>query len=243
MTDKLPLMRLFLIFLLLLPHLCFPQSQIGEVHALIEAKQFHQAEVMARSQLRLSPDNPALIEYLGDIAAHQKKWETAADWYGKLRDQTPESAQSHYKYGGALSMLATQSKWQALKNVGAIKAAFETCLEIQPHHINAHWAMIEYHLQVPAVLGGSRNKARGFALGLQRISPVDGTLARARMATFDKKFALAEQLYLAAIRDFGSPSAKQKLLELYRHTKQTHKASALASLYLKTKSPTCEPTL
>lgn len=216
--------------------LCYSQNTADEADVLIASGQYEKARTVLSSGLKTTPAHPELLEGMGDVSARQNQWETASEWYLKLRQLRPEYANAHYKYGIALSMRASDSKWFAIKNVGEIRKAFETCLALNPKHIDGHWAMIEYYLRVPDFLGGSTKKAKDYIARLSKISAVDGLLARARLASFQQNDALAETLYLKAVRDYSSPSARQKLIELYTRTKQTQKARALGRSELTNKS-------
>lgn len=207
--------------------LCYSQNTAGEARALVASGQYGKARALLAQELKTAPDDPALLEAMGDVLAREKQWESASAWYAKLAQIRPEYADAHYKYGIILSMRASESKWFAIRNAAEIKKAFETCLALNPKHIGGHWAMIEYYLRVPDFLGGSTKKAKDYAERLSEISGINGLLARARLALFEQNDVLAETLYLTALRDYNSPSAREKLIELYTRTKQMQKARAL----------------
>lgn len=176
-----------------------------------------------------SVGNPTRSEQLGDKAAIEKKWEQARDYYSDALEKDAENATLHYKYGGCLAMIATSDKVKGLFYLSEMKSEFEKAIALDPMHIDARWALVEYYLQVPAIFGGSEKKASEYAGQLSKLSEVDGLLAKARIEAYFHRYDTSEKLYLLALEKFRSESAKKKLAELYRKTKQYQKAEKLTA--------------
>lgn len=79
-----------------------------------------------------------------------------------------------------------------------IEASFQKAVTLDPTYVAAHWALIEYYLQVPSIIGGGSDRAMQQADALFKVSPVDGWMARARLAQEDEDFERAEQYYIKA---------------------------------------------
>ncbi len=45
------------------------------------------------------------------------------------------------------------SKLRALTYIGDIRAHFEKAATLDPHHIEVRWALVEYYIQLPGILG------------------------------------------------------------------------------------------
>ena len=104
----------------------------------------------------------------------------------------------------------------AIRLIGDIRGSFEKALSLNPNHIGARWALIEYYLQLPAFVGGSERKAQRYANELFKISPVDGYLSKAHIDEYFKRYKSAEKNYIKAIEIGGSKNSYQRLAALYR---------------------------
>lgn len=210
-------MKKLLFIVLLLPTLLFSQTNYEKAEKLFAQEKYTLAKPIFETALKEFPNNIKTIEYLGDIAGHTKDWDKAIFYYQKLKTLKPNEANYYYKYGGALGMKAqTGGKWVAIRLVGDIRESFEKALQLNPNHIEARWALIEYYLQLPAFVGGSERKAQRYSNELFKISPVDGYLSKAHIDEYFKRYKNAEKNYIKAIEVGDSKVAYDKLAELYR---------------------------
>ena len=213
------------IYLLIIPALSFGQTSLDEVDSLFKEKQYSKAEGVISNYLNESPNDLKAIELLGDACGYQKKWDEAITTYKKLVDTSPNSANYQYKYGGVLGMKALAvSKIQALGMIGDIKQAFTKAAELDPKHINTRWALVEFYMQLPGFLGGSKSKSLQYANELQNLSKVDGYLAKGYIYEYDNEPELAEKYYKMAITHGGSLFSYDKLTTFYEKQKQPEKA-------------------
>jgi len=201
---------------------------LSEVNILINQKKFGKAEAELQLYLKKDSANKLAREYLGDVYGHQKKWDEAIEAYKFLRDEEPNNANYHYKYGGSLGMkVLTINKLRAVGYIGDIRREFEKAAELDPKHIDTRWALVEFNISVPAILGGTEKKALKYAKQLESISKVDGYLAQGYVAEYHDRPEDAERLYLKAISIGGSVTCYQKLTDFYEKTaKQPEKAIA-----------------
>ena len=194
-----------------------------------EAGQYEKSEPLFEAYLGSNPGDARTREYLGDIASYNKDWDAALQYYKSLVEEKPKSANYHFKYGGALGMKALSiSRIRALTYIDDIKKHFNTAATLDPKHIETRWALIELYIQLPGILGGSYSKAERYAMELQKISPVDGYLARGYIAEQQDALRDAEKLYLKAIEVGGSPTTYQKLIDLYEKENEPEKALTAA---------------
>ncbi len=186
-----------------------------------------QATVALKAILQKDPNHLETLELLGDVASANAKWTEALSYYQKLRSLKPSVANYHYKTGGALGMIAkTSSKFKAITLINDIRGSFEKAIEIDPKHIDAHHALVEYYLQLPIIAGGSEAKAKQYATKLGTISTIDAHLANGHIAEYYKKYAVAEKYYKSAIVVGKSKTAYQKLADLYKKMNMPQKAAA-----------------
>ena len=211
-------MKKFLTFLLLFPLLIWSQSDYGKAEKLFEAGKYDQARPIFESFLKENPSHLKTLEYLGDIAGHQKSWDKAIVYYRKLKQLKPSEANYYYKYGGVLGMKAKESnKFAALGMIGEVKASFEKAIELNPKHIEARWALVMIYIQLPGIVGGSETKAIKYSNELLKLSPVDGYLSRGQIEEHFKRYAAAEQQYKKAIAAGSTKTGGQMLDNLYKN--------------------------
>jgi tetratricopeptide (TPR) repeat protein len=210
-------MKKIVYLLILLPMLMLSQTNFDKAEKLFFQEKYTIAKPVFESFLKENPNNLKAIEYLGDVAIHLKDFDGAITYYDKLKKLKPTEADYYYKYGGALGLKAKDGgKWVAIRLIGDMKASFEKAIALNPNHIEARWAMIEYYLQVPGLFGGSEKKAQRYANELMRLSPVDGYLSKGHIDEYFERYKSAEKNYMKAIEIGGSKTTYDRLVALYR---------------------------
>jgi len=212
-------------WIVLISSICFSQTSIEKAEVFIAKKQFKSAQSEMLTFIKTNPEDNQAIELLGDAYGHDKKWDDAIEQYKILTEQQPNSANYQYKYGGALGMKALSiSKLKALGIIGDVKSAFLKAAELDPNHIDARWALVELYISLPGIIGGSTSKALKFAEELERLSKVDGCLAKGYVYEYDNEPELAEKYYRLAIKVGGSVTCYEKLTKFYEEQNQPEKA-------------------
>ena len=217
-------MKRFFYIILFVCSFSVAQTSYQEAQSLFVDNQFEEAELLFISHLESNPNDLQTIEYLGDIAGHQKNWDKAIGYYKQLVEAKPNTANYHYKYGGVLGMKALQNKFKALGLIGDIKASFTKATELDPQHIDARWALVEFYMQLPGVFGGSMKKSLNYADELESLSKVDGYLAKGYIYEYDNEPELAEKFYKMALNVGGSMTCFSKLSNFYETHNQPDKA-------------------
>lgn len=222
-------MNKFLV-LLLLPMTLLSQSTFEVAEQYFQVEEYDKAEPLFLAYLMKYPEHQKSMEYLGDIAGYDKEWDKAIAYYEALVKRDDDNANYHFKYGGALGMKALDiSRIRALSYVGDIKKHFEKAAKLDVKHIEVRWALVEYYIQLPGIIGGSEKKAIKYANELGKISPVDGFLANGYIAEYSDRPKDAENFYKKAIAVGGSPHTYEKLSNLYESNEQPREAIEIAS--------------
>ena len=223
----------YLVFLILfLPSLSRSQTDFETAEKWYKVGNYNLAKPVFEKIARENPKHYKSIEYLGDIAGFSYDWNLAMSYFKTLKTAKPNDADVHFKYGVAISMIAKGNKFKAISLVGDIKTSFEKAIFINPKHVDSHWALIEYYLQVPAILGGSQQKATYYANQLASISNVDGYLSKGRIAEHYKRYHAAEKYYRKAIDAGHSKTTYQRLADLYKNKMNSpEKARAVLEEY------------
>lgn len=194
------------------------QSNFSKAEKLFKEGKHEQAQPIFESFLKENPSDLKTIEYLGDIAGHNKSWDKAIGYYRKLKQLKPTEANYYYKYGGVLGMKAKESnKFKALGMIGEVKESFEKTIELNPKHIEARWALVTIYIQLPAIVGGSESKAIKYSNELLKLSAVDGYLSRGQIEEHYKRYTAAEFQYKKAIAAGSTKVGGQMLDNLYKN--------------------------
>jgi len=89
-------------------------------------------------------DNLKAVEYLGDIASFEKKWDEAIEYYQKLVENQPNSSAYNFKLGGAMGLKAIEtSKFRAALMLGDIKLYLNKAAELDENHAEVRPALDE----------------------------------------------------------------------------------------------------
>ncbi len=205
-----------LFFLLLLPFWLLGQSISTETEQLFKEKKYSQAEEHLTTHIESNPDDIAVKELLADAYAYQEKWDEAIKLYKNLTRQDPANADYWYKYGGAMGLKALSvNKISAFFMIDDIKEALLKSASLDSRHIEVRWALVEFYIQLPGLIGGSRKKALYYADELEAISKVDGYLAKGYIYEYDDDPEQAETYYKKAVVVGGSVTCFSKLASFY----------------------------
>lgn len=212
----------------------FAQNNYQQAEEYFKRENFSKAKPIFDSYLKQHPGDKKTREYLGDIAAYGKNWDTAISYYEALVQDEETNANYHFKYGGAMGLKAMSiSRIRAFTYIGDIKYELERAAKLDTKHIEARWALVEFYIQLPGIFGGSENKANDYANELGKISKVDGYLANGYIAEYTDRPKDAERYYKKAIEVGGSPHTYEKLSSLYEKNNQPKEAIATTSESLK----------
>ncbi|MCB9425580.1 MAG: hypothetical protein H6584_00920 [Flavobacteriales bacterium] len=222
-----------IVLLVLFPFLTLAQTDTLRPIELFRADRLGEAQRLFLQWLEKNPNSETATKYLGEIAGQRKQWKEAEGYFQKLKQDHPTTADYHFKYGGALAMQAQEMNIiSVVYYLGDIIGSFEKAIQYQPNHIEARWALIEVYIQLPGILGGSREKAWKYADELMEISPVDGYLSKGHVEEFYKNYELAEQYFLKAVKiSGGSKNSYKRLISLYKKMKEEGKAEAIRLIY------------
>ncbi|WP_081208795.1 tetratricopeptide repeat protein [Salegentibacter sediminis] len=181
----------FIAFIVVAP-LAQAQNTFEEGVELLENGKIQQAKIVFSEY----EDKEEAIDYLGDIASFNKNWDIAIEYYRELVDRKPDSAEYHFKLGGALGMKALEgSKFQAALLVNELKKSLLTAAELDPQHAEVRRALVEFYMQIPSIIGGGKNPAMEYVQELEDINKIDAHLAKAHIFKIEEEpEALQEEI-------------------------------------------------
>ncbi len=147
--------------------------QLFEAGQLVKARQFFEA--VQKQQ----PTNTSTTFYLGRIAFEEKRYEQAIAWFTRAANGEQCNAEYHLWLGRAYGHRAQQvSLFRQPFLAKQVQTHFEKAVACDPNHVAARWDLMEYYLQAPRFLGGSRKKAEEQAAIITRLDPAEGQKAR-----------------------------------------------------------------
>lgn len=117
-------------------------------------------------------------------------------------EKLPRSAPCQFALGALLGTTAMEEGLlAAARSLGPVKAALSAAHEAEPVWWPARSALVQFHLEVPGLMGGSRAKAEEMARSAP--TPEQQAVLQARLALSDKRFeaALRPLLTLPAMLD------------------------------------------
>jgi tetratricopeptide (TPR) repeat protein len=102
----------------------------------------------------------ALIEE-GRAAIDRDDPQAAVQVLQRAVAETPNSAEAHYLLGVAYGNLAQKAnRFRQPSLARHTRNEFERAVLIDPNHLEARWALVQYYRLAPGYLGGSEQKAR-----------------------------------------------------------------------------------
>ena len=225
--------NLYLYIFLLFSTLAISQTEFDTAEKFYLQGNNNQAQKLFETLLKTQPNHLKTIEYLGDIFGQNKSWDNAIFYYKKLKKLKPIEANYYYKYGGALGMKAKEAnKFKALGMIDEVRSSFEKAIQLNPNHIDARKALVELYLQLPGIVGGSEKKATKYANEIFAISPIEGYIAKGKIAEYFNRYSEAELQFKKAIELGQSRKIAQNLANLYKYKMNLpEKAKSVLEIY------------
>ncbi|MEO0616715.1 MAG: tetratricopeptide repeat protein [Pseudomonadota bacterium] len=141
-----------------------------------EAGNYEQAEALLAAELERAED-PQKTLLLGRVAFETGRFDEAYDRLKVAAKALPDDAEAQYWFGSAAGTLAGNvSMFRAAGYARKSRRALQRALELDPKHVGAHEAMVQYLLQAPGFMGGDKDKAEDLAKNLSGFAPVEGHL-------------------------------------------------------------------
>jgi tetratricopeptide (TPR) repeat protein len=179
---------------------CAAQAR-SQLAPLLRAHKYAEAERIADADLARDPlDADALIAKADAIAALDP--DGRADEALKLAAQCvaahPQNSGCYLASGNALGAKARHAgPMAAMGDATKVRDAFLKAVELDPRNTDARFALLDYYIQAPRLVGGGKARARALAAQTEAVNPAAARLMRAQLALADKDEAQAESILLA----------------------------------------------
>jgi tetratricopeptide (TPR) repeat protein len=178
---------------------CAPVAA-DEYSSLLRAKKFADAERVANTRLAQDPNDAAALAAKAEaIVALDPA--NRIDEAVTLADQCvaahPQISNCYLARGKALGAKAQNaSPVSAMGYATRVRDSFAKAVELDPHNTDARFALLDYYMHAPAIVGGGKGKARALAAQTEGLNPAAAALMHAQLALADKDFAKAESTLL-----------------------------------------------
>lgn len=207
---------------------------MDQARRLVDAERYSEAQQILKP---LGTTDAAAAFLLGKVALIQNDAPTAVNWLEKSVALNPRSSESYDWLGKAYGTQAQRaSKLRQPFLAKKTKAAWEKAIALDPGNLEAKEDLIQYYLQAPGFLGGSKDKAKAIAADIRARNSYRGTLAAAQVCGSLKDDACVERELRSLVASHpDSSSAYSLLASVYTGSRQFDKAFAVVDSRLKTR--------
>lgn len=160
----------FFLFLAILLFSATSAQSVDQAMELFEGEKIEEAQVAFEKVLEKNPQNKVAIEYLGDVYFRQEKWGKAVAQFKQLVAFDTSNPVYHFKYAGAIGLLAKNNKLKALFLIDDIKFHFKKAAALDVKYVDARLALVQLYTELPMALGGSKIMAQKYAEQIKPLS-------------------------------------------------------------------------
>lgn len=158
-----------------------------------ESGQYRDATATLSTALEKSPRSFSIELLLARCYYQLKEWDDAVFHAKSAVEINPSNSEAHLWLGRSYGRKAGAS--HSLKLAVETRNEFEKAVALSPGNVEARRDLMEYYLEAPWVLGGSKDKAGKEAQTIASLDPLEGSLALARVDAYIGQLARARQEY------------------------------------------------
>ena len=167
---------------------------------LIQAGHWKRARPLVEQRYQANPGDARSAYLLSQVKAAFGDLEAAVPLAEKAVALDSKRADYHLQLGILCGETAEKASLFAKAGwAHRFKEETDKAATLDPKNLDARFALMEYYLQAPRLMGGSRQKAADMAEEIGRINLGHGYLAQARLAQEDKDATREEAAFLKAL--------------------------------------------
>lgn len=160
-----------------------------------------------QSAVQQSPTSAEAFFWLGRSYYELHDYDNAIAQLEKCTQLDAKNSEYHHWLGIAYGEKADRERSFSLAK--KVKKEFEDAVQLNPSNIQARRDLMEYCVDAPWIVGGSKDEARQQIEAIEKLDPIEAHLARAAYDVADKKPDLAEKEYREVL------AARPKRIEAY----------------------------
>jgi len=159
----------------------------------LEAGKYAETTSVLQQEVSKNPNNAQATLWLARSFLQLGNYDQAVAFAERAVDLSPDCSESHFWLARSYGLKAgkTRSFWLARK----ARQEYETAVQIDPGNLAARRDLMEFYLQAPWVLGGSKEKAWAQVKAIAVRNATEGDLARAMYWQDLNNTALAAREY------------------------------------------------
>ncbi|HYA89737.1 MAG TPA: tetratricopeptide repeat protein [archaeon] len=165
------------------------------------------AIVTLQSAVTQSPSSGEAYFWLGRCYYELHDYNSSIQQLEKSTELDTKNSEYHHWLGIAYGEKADRERSFSIAK--KVKKEFEEAVRLNPSNIQARRDLMEYCIDAPWIVGGSKDEGRAQIDAIEKLDPVEAHLARAVFYQVDKKPELAEKEYRDAL------NSKPKRVEPY----------------------------
>lgn len=164
--------------------------------------------------------------YMGRISANEDDLDKSVDYFEKAVELNGKNAEYYDWLGRAYGSKALKaSKFKLPFLARKTRMAWEKGLSIDPNNLDIMEDLVQYYLQAPGFLGGSKDKAREMINEVRKRNGYRGAVLSASICSSQKDDACVEREIKAIIAAYPDSSGSYaSLTAFYANAKQFDKA-------------------
>ncbi len=174
--------------------------QANEFETLLNAKKYAEAEKLANQKLTGDANHADALTAKVQIVLAEGRYEKldeAQKWAEQCISGNPQNSDCQEAYGHVLGVKAQRaSMFSAMSLAGKVKDAYQKAIELNPKNYSARSSLLQFYLIVPAVAGGSKEKAQALVAETQKLNQVAATLLQCAIDVKEEKVSKAESAAL-----------------------------------------------
>ncbi len=161
--------------LLLLIALVLQDGGLTTAAPLIERGHFKRARPFVETALRANPADAAALHLASQLAAAWGHLDSARALAERAVTLQPATADYHYQLGVLAGQQAQRASLLRRPGLaGKFRSEMNETLLRDSTHVLARFAMVQFYIQAPGIMGGDTKKARALAEGIVRTHPAAG---------------------------------------------------------------------
>ena len=162
-----------------------------------DAGRYADAVQRLTATLGRTPKDAAVNYWLARCYYEQRQYDPAIKHAETAVTLSPDNAEYHRWLGRIYGAKAEQS--QSFFMARKVKQEFETAARLAPSSIEARRDLMQYLVEAPWIVGGSKEKAKEQVQAIAQLDPMEGRLAQAAFLSAQKKWNEAQTEYLAVV--------------------------------------------
>lgn len=211
------------LFLLLLPLASQPKEILDQAIKEYEDGEYRQA-IHRLSSAGNSPEASAEVKFwLGRSYLRVRELDKAVEEMGKAVELEPANARYHLWLGRAYGERADKNN--SFGDARKLLKEFQKACELSPEDIDIRFDLLEFYIQAPWIVGGSKKKAEAEADAIAKLNPKLGYTAQAVIYERKQEWDKAEKEYKKATLKYPDDADAHKDLALFLFSREKYQGA------------------